>query len=310
VERIGASGRLDVSVTPMNFERLRYLAAVARTGSVRAAAAQLNVTPGAVSKGLARLEQEAGVPLLVPLGRGVELTDEGRWLAGRADHLVGEFASLASDLSDRQGRTTELCIATYDVFVELLPGLIVRQFLPGVPLSVRERWPGDLEQAVAKARTDVGITLTPVETEGVIHREVAKVDLGIFVRRGAFVGASLAELPFAVAAHPVSGAVASFGPLDGWPADAPPRRVMLRSSAFEARLGAARDGVAAILAPRFVVERHNRMVTAAHRLEPWSGTAPTRMRRRVHVAMRPHSSPELAQRVDAVAAAVAALCDV
>ena len=292
----------------MNYDRLRYLVTVARTGGVRDAAAALNVTPGAVSKGLARLEEEAGVRLIAPEGRGIKLTDEGRWLAKRAEFVVGELDVMRSDLIDRSRRDAELCIATYDAFVELLPALIGRQYLPGVTLSVRERWPGDLEEAIAGARTDVGITLAPIGTEGVVHVEVARVPLGVYVKRGAFAGVPVDELPFAVASHPVTGAASTAGPLDGWPADATPRNVVLRSSAFQARIGAACAGIAAIVAPRFAVERHNHVVSAAHRLEPWSGAAPRLSSRRVHIARRTHASPELVRRTELIAAAVRALC--
>src|SRR4051812_29398620 len=100
----------------MEFDRLRYLAAVARTGTMRGAADALSVTPGAVSKAIARLEEESGVALLVPSGRGVVLTDEGTWLASRAEQLLGEFAALGSDLAARKARDPGICAATYDVF--------------------------------------------------------------------------------------------------------------------------------------------------------------------------------------------------
>lgn len=293
----------------MNFDRLRYLAAVARTGSVRGAALALHVTPGAVSKGLARLEQELGSPVLVQVGRGVELTDDGRWLAQRAEHLVGEFASIGSDLERRRGRVAELCVATYDAFAAWLPGPLSRQFLPGVPLSVRERWPGDVEATVASCVSDVGVTYMPVATDGVEHVEVARVPLGIYVARGAFAGIRLAELPFAVPSHPVSGAIADHGPLDGWPADAPPRDVRIRASSLEARLDVTRAGEAAIVLPEFVARRHDAAVLSAHRLHPWTGAGvPTRLTRRVYVVRRIGSSPEMMQRTDAVIAAVRAMC--
>ena len=293
----------------MNFDRLRYLAAVARTGSVRGAATSLHVTPGAVSKGLARLEQDVGAPLLVQVGRGVELTDDGRWLAQRAEHLVGEFSSIGADLERRHGRVSELCVATYDAFASWLPGLLSRQYLPGVPLSVRERWPGEVEGAVASCVSDVGVTFIPVATDGVDHVEVARVELGVFVARAAFRGQSIDAVPFAVPSHPVSGAIGDHGPLDGWPADLPPRDVRLRASSLEARLDIARAGEAAVLLPRFVAERHNAGVLARHRLEPWTGRgAPARLQRRVYVARRVGASPQLEQRADAVVAAVRALC--
>jgi DNA-binding transcriptional LysR family regulator len=247
--------------------------------------------------------------VIVQSGRGIELTDEGRWLAQRAEHLVGEFALIGSDLVRRRRRATELCLATYDAFASGLPGLLSRQFLPGVPLSMRERWPGEVEEAVAACVSDVGVTCIPLATDGVVHQEVAKVPLGVFVARGAFTETPLTELPFAVPSHPVSGALGNHGPLDGWPPDALPREVRIRASSLEARLEVARAGEAAILLPRFVAERHNELMLATHRLEPWTGRGiPARLSRRVYVVSRVGASPEMASRVESVVAAVRAFC--
>lgn len=294
----------------MEFDRLRHLAAVSRTGSMRGAAKALHVTPGAISKSLARLEQETGLQLLAPDGRGVRLTDEGAWLAKRAQHLVGEYASLGHDLATRQFRTTELCVATYDAFAEWLQSLLARQFLPGMPLSMRERWPGEIESALAQGMTDVGVTFAPVPTAGVVHHEVARVELGIFTRRGAFAGIKSGELPFAVPSHAVSG-TSRYGALDGWPDDAPQRDVRFRASAHESRLDLARNGLAAVLLPRFAALRHNQRVPRAMQLEerpmPKGVTAP---KRRVYVAHRDGSIESMATQIEAVRAAVIAMCDV
>lgn len=295
---------------PMDFDRLRYLAAVARTGSVRAAAGALGVTPGAVSKGIARLEEEAGVQLLTPRGRGVALTDEGEWLARRAEHLVAEHASLGNDLAARRSREPELCCATYDVFATWLPGLLARQFLPGVPLSIRERWPGEVESAVATGLSDLGITFIPVATDGVVHVEVARVPLGIFTRRGAFRGVPSLELPFVVPSHPVTGAVGQYGPLDGWPPDAPLRDVRFRASSLEARLELCRQDQAATLLPNFVAAMHNARTRPALALEQRPDVAAAgRLRRRVYVVQRSGSGQQLHAHVEAVSAAVRAVCD-
>ncbi len=50
---------------------------VARTGSVRTAADELFVTPGAVSRQIRLLEDHFGVPLFARQGRGLELTSVG-----------------------------------------------------------------------------------------------------------------------------------------------------------------------------------------------------------------------------------------
>jgi DNA-binding transcriptional LysR family regulator len=295
----------------MDFDRLRYLAALARTGSMRSAAAALGVTPGAVSKGIARLEEESGVALLVPSGRGVVLTDEGAWLARRAEHLVDEYASLGADLSSRRDREPELCIAAYDVFATWFPGVLSRTYLPGVPLSVRERWPGEVEAAVANTISDVGITYLPVALDGVEHVEVARVELVVATRAKVFDATRFDALPFAVTSHPISGAVGQYGPLDGWPADAPPRDARFRASSLEARLDLCRQGVAVTVVPAFVVALHNRRARAADRLVTIA--IPRRigvLRRRVFVVRRRALTGARAAQVDVVASAVRALCDV
>src|SRR2546426_12387392 len=72
----------------LDVTRLRVLAAVARHGSVTAAARELNYAQPSVSHHLARLEAETGAQLTQRSGRGIRLTDAGRLLAGRAEEVL------------------------------------------------------------------------------------------------------------------------------------------------------------------------------------------------------------------------------
>ena len=65
----------------LDVTRLRVLVAVARHGSVTAAARSLNYAQPSVSHHLARLEAETGTKLVQRAGRGIRLTDAGRLLA-------------------------------------------------------------------------------------------------------------------------------------------------------------------------------------------------------------------------------------
>ena len=60
---------------------LRAFSAVAQNGSYSKAARQLNVTHAAVSQQVKSLEERLGLSLVVRIGRGIELTSEGRRLA-------------------------------------------------------------------------------------------------------------------------------------------------------------------------------------------------------------------------------------
>jgi len=78
-------------------ETLRGFEAAARTGSFSAAAEQLHVTHGAVSRQIAKLEHWLGLKLFERKARGVSLTPDGQRLFLR----TSEAFSLISDTTDR-----------------------------------------------------------------------------------------------------------------------------------------------------------------------------------------------------------------
>lgn len=89
---------MDHSLKPMlPLETLRGFEAAARTGSFSAAAEQLNITHGAISRQIAKLEQWLGLKLFERKARGVSLTPEGQRLFLRTN----EAFSLISDTTDR-----------------------------------------------------------------------------------------------------------------------------------------------------------------------------------------------------------------
>ncbi|CAG7589083.1 LysR family transcriptional regulator [Rhodococcus opacus] len=82
----------------LRVDRLRALCAVAEHGSIGAAARALHVTPSGVSQQLGKFEREVGVELLVPAGRGVQLTDAGRLLARRGQEVISLLAQAESEV--------------------------------------------------------------------------------------------------------------------------------------------------------------------------------------------------------------------
>src|ERR1700740_3775637 len=83
----------------LDVTRLRVLVAVARCGSVTAAARTLNYARPSVSHHLARLEAETGTKLVQRAGRGVRLTDAGRLLAERAIEVIGRLDAAENELA-------------------------------------------------------------------------------------------------------------------------------------------------------------------------------------------------------------------
>src|SRR5688500_1973255 len=90
----------------LDLGRLRLLRELSERGTIAAVADALQFTPSAVSQQLARLEHEAGVPLLERAGRGVRLTDAALVLVGHAEALLERAELAEADLAAAAGTVT------------------------------------------------------------------------------------------------------------------------------------------------------------------------------------------------------------
>ena len=97
---------------------LTVFRAVARSGSITAAAQELGYTQSAVSRQIAALEADLGAVLLDRLPRGVRLTEAGHRLLGHAEHILDRMGQARRELSDldrlRTGRLRFGAIASAD----------------------------------------------------------------------------------------------------------------------------------------------------------------------------------------------------
>jgi DNA-binding transcriptional LysR family regulator len=97
---------------------------VARLGSVKAAAAELEVTEPAVSVAVSALRRELGDELFVRSGRGIALTPGGRRLAALAGEILGLAEQARRSVPDGPGQLRRLQVATTDVVGEHIGPLV------------------------------------------------------------------------------------------------------------------------------------------------------------------------------------------
>jgi LysR family transcriptional activator of nhaA len=109
----------------LNYVHLVYLVAVAREGSVSAAAAALHVSPQTISGQLKTFGERLGGPLTRRVGRGIELTPLGREVATKGALLLeqGE-ALLAGPVAERAAKPV-LTVGISTIF----PALLARKWL-------------------------------------------------------------------------------------------------------------------------------------------------------------------------------------
>ncbi|MBS0444326.1 MAG: LysR family transcriptional regulator [Proteobacteria bacterium] len=108
------------------FRQLAAFHAVARLGSVSAAASELHLTQPAVSIQIGILEESAGTPLLQRVGRGVRLTEAGELLAGYASRILELWREAGEEMATLQGVFSgTLRVGAVTTAEYLLPPLLV-----------------------------------------------------------------------------------------------------------------------------------------------------------------------------------------
>jgi DNA-binding transcriptional LysR family regulator len=145
----------------LDLTRLRVLAAVARTGSVTAAAKELHYAQPSVSHHLSRLEADAGIPLLQRHGRGVRLTEAGRLLANRAEEILGRVEGARRELDALAGlRAGRARLAAFpSALATVVPDAVARlqQEHPGLSVGLVEHEPPDAVAALQSGAVDVAL---------------------------------------------------------------------------------------------------------------------------------------------------------
>jgi DNA-binding transcriptional LysR family regulator len=92
-----------------------YFQTVAKLGSIRAAAEELNVAPSAISRQLLKLEEELGVPLLERLPRGMRLTSAGEILIYCAQRSSAELERARAEIAELRGlKRGHIALATVE----------------------------------------------------------------------------------------------------------------------------------------------------------------------------------------------------
>jgi len=145
----------------LDVTRLRVLVAVARCGSVTAAAKALNYAQPSVSHHLARLEAETGVKLIQRAGRGIRLTDAGRLLAERAAEVIGRLDAAENELAAYTGlRAGRLRLAAFpSALGTIVPAAaaLLREHQPSVDLRLTEAEPPEALRMLRAGYVDVAL---------------------------------------------------------------------------------------------------------------------------------------------------------
>jgi DNA-binding transcriptional LysR family regulator len=146
---------------PLDPISLQLFVSVCEEGSLAAAAARESLVASALSKRIAALEAELGVPLLLRRRRGVLPTPAGEALLGRAREVLAALERARAELGAfGQGvQGSVRVLASPSVLAEHLPEDIGR-FLahhPRLRVSLDERVSPDIVRSLREGAADLGV---------------------------------------------------------------------------------------------------------------------------------------------------------
>lgn len=153
----------------MNISHLQVLLTVADYGSFSTAALKLDTSQSAVSRAIATLEDELGVPLLIRGRFGARLTPVGERVTEYARQILHLRECIDTEINLLKGLNGgRLRIASFrSAATHLLPPMIARfrKRFPDVDVSLAELEPIGVEQALREGVVDIGLVPLPRSEE-------------------------------------------------------------------------------------------------------------------------------------------------
>ena len=144
---------------------MRYFAAVAEHGAIRAASRELNVASSAVNRQILWLEDSLGVPLFERVGRRLQLSAAGEILLRHVTHVLRDFEQTSSELDALKGlkRGVVRIASVESVATELLSDLAASfgKNYPDIQLHINVTHSDNIARLVLESSADIGFTFDP-----------------------------------------------------------------------------------------------------------------------------------------------------
>jgi LysR family transcriptional regulator, cell division regulator len=164
----------------MDVTALGTFLAVARRGSVTAAASELHTVQSNVSARMQHLEADLGVKLFTRHSRGVTLTAAGARLLGFAERLGALAAEARCAVRDEGVARGSLRIGSMETTAAVrLPDVLARfhRAHPGVQIEIRTGPTAELLEHVLAHRIDSAFVAGPIHHPDVVARAVFREEL-------------------------------------------------------------------------------------------------------------------------------------
>lgn len=168
---------------------LRLFVAVCEAKSIKRVAEREQVDASAITKRIAKLEEQLQVPLIKRVRQGVQATPEGAMFCEHAAQLVQDAKQLALNMSrSKDGLKGSLTLAASSanvasVLTDDLASFLMLADQRKVQIIVKEMMSKDVVQAVRDGRANLGVIWDNTETSGLQHVDYYNDQIAAVVSR-------------------------------------------------------------------------------------------------------------------------------
>ena len=186
---------------------LRLVTAIAKAGSIRAAAEDMAITPSALNRRLQSLETELGTKVFERIANGVILNPAGEIFIAHAQRQLADFEAVKSRIEDLKGaRRGQITIAYDDAlkrngaFPQQIHSYQKRH--PGVVFEIKTTFADQIAAELMDYQADLAVQLGPRTNPHLTSLAAAKAQVNVVMQPGLIATRSNAVRFDQLADHP------------------------------------------------------------------------------------------------------------
>lgn len=163
----------------MTLRQLKYVIAVAETGTITEAANRLYISQPSLTNAIHELEKEMQLVIFNRTNKGITLSKEGEDFLGYARQVVEQAAILEDRYKGKGGGKKQFCISTqhYSFAVNAFVDLIKKYGQEEYDFRLRETQTYEIIEDVAQMKSEIGILFLNDFNEKVLRKILKSHDL-------------------------------------------------------------------------------------------------------------------------------------
>lgn len=243
----------------LDWDDLRYFLAVARAGSLSAAAHTLGVTQPTVGRRIAALQRRLGAKLFTPTASGQALSATGLRLLPHAERMDVEGLAAERATSGRDsGLRGRVRITASEWMIGTVLGPMLRPFVSLHPELELELVADIRHLSLTQRDADLAIRPSRFEQQDVVQRELAVVAFGLYASDSYLAELGAPDFGRQCEGHrliAMSETMTKIPDVDWLPGLSANARVVTRTNGREPMVTMAAAGIGMACLPRFLGDR-------------------------------------------------------